>query len=173
MIKIGKDVLNGVEKALEEARVTVKTCLCDHLGNGALINLGIKEEGKAPQAVCPGQNISWFNREYSLMEMMEHFYGKRKSLISPDRPHMFAKEIQMYVDYFDKLVKESDLNERVSATLKEFYENLKSGMEFCRNLSKKTPYTSENIESIKFWVDEQKNRLEEIYNRVFGEQLQV
>ena len=123
----------------------MKTCLCDHLGNGALINLGIKKEEKAPQAVCPGQNINWFNREYSLMEMMEHFYNKRKSLISIERPHMFAKEIQMYVDYFDKLLKESELNERVSKTLKDFYKNLQSGMEYCRNFSQKKPFTSENV----------------------------
>ena len=151
----------------------MKTCLCDHLGNGALINLGIKEEDKAPQAVCPGQNISWFNREYSLKEMMEHFYNKRKSLISKDRPHMFAKEIQMYVDYFDKLVKDSDLNERMTVTLKEYYQNLLSGMEYCRHFSKKKAYTSENTESIQTWVDEQKIRLEEIYNRVFGELIQA
>ena len=171
--EISKDVLNEVENALGQAKITIKTCLCDHLGNGALINLGIKKEGMAPQAVCPGQNISWFNRKYSLIEMMEHFYNKKESLISKDRPHMFAKEIQMYVDYYDKLVKESDLNERVSKTLKEFYENLKSGMEYCRNFSNKIPYASENIKSIKFLVDEQKERLEKIYNSGFGKTIQT
>ena len=173
LTEIGKNMITGVEQALEQAKVTLKTCLCDHLGNGALINLGVKKEEKAPQAVCPGQNINWFNREYSLMEMMEHFYNKRKSLISIERPHMFAKEIQMYVDYFDKLLKESELNERVSKTLKDYYENLQSGMEYCRNFSQKQPFTSENVESIKSWVDEQQIRLEEIYNRVFGEKIEV
>ncbi len=170
---ISKDVFDGIENALEQAKVTIKTCLCDHLGNGALINLGIKKEGKAPQAICPGQNISWFNREYSLKEMMDHFYNKSKPLISKDRPHMFAKEIQMYVDYFEKLVKESELNERVSKTLKDFYENLQSGMEYCLNFSQKQPFTSENVKSIKSWVDEQKVRLEEIYCRVFGDKIEV
>ena len=108
-----------------------------------------------------------------MIEMMEHFYNKKESLISKDRPHMFAKEIQMYVDYYDKLVKESDLNERVSKTLKEFYENLKSGMEYCRDFSNKIPYASENIESIKLWVDEQKERLEKIYKSVFEETMQI
>ena len=171
--EISNDIFDGIENALAQAKVTAKTCLCDHLGNGALINLGIKKEGKAPQAVCPGQNISWFNREYSLKEMMEHFYNKRKSLISKDRPHMFAKEIQMYVDYFEKLIKESELNERASERLKDFYENLQSGMDYCRTFSQKQPFTSENVESIKFWVDEQKIRLEEIYNRVFGETIKA
>ena len=171
--ELSATITDGTELALEQAKVVKKTCLCDHLGNGALINLGIKKEEKAPQAICPGQNISWFNREYSLVEMMAHFYNKQKSLVSKDRPHMFAKEIQMYVDYFDRLIKKSDLNERTTKTLNEFYENMKSGMEYCRTFSQKQPFTSENVESIKSWVDEQQVRLEEIYYRVFGDKIEV
>ena len=167
--ELSTTITDGTELALEQAKVVKKTCLCDHLGNGALINLGIKKEEKAPQAVCPGQNISWFNREYSLMEMMAHFYNKQKSLVSKDRPHMFAKEIQMYVDYFDRLIKKSDFSERTTKTLNEFYENMKSGMEYCRTFSQKQPFTSENIDSIIPWIDEQSIRLEEMYNNAFGE----
>ena len=168
--ELSATMVDETELAFEQAKVVKKTCLCDHLGNGALINLGIKKEEKAPQAVCPGQNISWFNREYSLVEMMAHFYNKQKSLVSKERPHMFAKEIQMYVDYFDRLVKKSELNERVTKTLNEFYENMKSGMEYCRTFAQKQPFTSENIASINPWIDEQKIRLEEIYQRVFGKE---
>ena len=82
---------------------------------------------------------------------------------------MFAKEIEMYVNYFDKLVKESDLNALVTKTLKDYYDNLISGIEYCRTFSEKQPYTSENIESIKSWADKQKDRLEEIYSRVLKE----
>ena len=171
--ELSATITDGTELALEQAKVVKKTCLCDHLGNGALINLGIKKEEKAPQAVCPGQNISWFNREYSLMEMMAHFYNKQKSLVSKDRPHMFAKEIQMYVDYFDRLIKKSDLNERTTKTLNEFYENMKSGMEYCRTFSQKQPFTSENIDSINPWIDEQSIRLEEMYENAFGEAVLV
>ena len=171
--ELSATIADGTELALEQAKVVKKTCLCDHLGNGALINLGIKKEQKAPQAVCPGQNISWFNREYSLVEMMAHFYNKQKSLVSKDRPHMFAKEIQMYVDYFDRLIKKSDLNERTTKTLNEFYENMKSGMEYCRTFSQKQPFTSENIDSINPWIDEQSIRLEEMYENAFGEPVPV
>jgi hypothetical protein len=167
--EIDTNMVDGTEKTLEQAKVVKKTCLCDHLGNGALINLGIKKEEKAPQAICPGQNISWFNREYSLMEMMAHFYNKQKSLVSEERPHMFAKEIQMYVDYFERLIKKSEMNERTTKTLNEFYENMKSGMEYCRTFSQKQPFTSENIESINVWIDEQSIRLEEMYENAFGE----
>ena len=86
---------------------------------------------------------------------------------------MFAKEIQMYVDYFDRLVKKSELNERMTKTLNEFYENMKSGMEYCRTFSQKQPFTSENIASINPWIDKQRIRLEEIYQQVFGEGVAV
>ena len=93
--------------------------------------------------------------------------------MSTDRPHMFAKEIQMYVDYFDMLIKKSDLNERTTKTLNEFYENMKSGMEYCRTFSQKQPFTSENIDSINVWIDEQSIRLEEMYENAFGEPVPV
>ncbi len=103
------------------------------------------------------------------MEMMAHFYNKQKSLVSKDRPHMFAKEIQMYVDYFENLIRKGDLSERTTNTLNEFYENMKSGMEYCRSFSNKQPFTEENIESINIWIDEQKSRLEIIYENAFGD----
>ena len=173
LAQISANVLSTLEQKFEETKVVVKTCICDHLGNGALINLGLKKESKAPQAVCPGQNISWFNREYSLSEMMAHFYNSKKDLVSSERPHMFAKEIQMYVDYFDKLVKESEINEKVSKTLKEFYQNMKDGMEYCKTFANKKPYPTENIDSINLWIDEQKDRLESIYQTMFLEKIEA
>ena len=47
---------------------------------------------------------------------------------------------------------------------------MKSGMEYCRTFAQKQPFTSENIASINPWIDEQKIRLEEIYQGVFGEE---
>ena len=65
------------------------------------------------------------------------------------------------------------MNQRTKKTLNEFYENMKSGMEYCRTFSQKQPFTSENISSINPWIDKQKIRLEEIYQRVLGEGVAV
>ena len=167
---LGGEIIHGFSMALIFG-VLIGTYSSIYIASPVTLTLGIKKEDKAPQAICPGQNISWFNREYSLVEMMHHFYDKQKTLTSKDRPHMFAKEIQMYVDYFDRLVKKSELNDRVTKTLKEFYENMKSGIEYCRTFSQKQPYTAENIESIRYWVNEQKLRLDEIYYQAFGEEV--
>jgi len=80
-----------------------KVCLCEHLGNGALIKLGITPKMNSPQSICPGPNVVWFNREYSLKEMVDHIYGRSESLVSTERPHMFCQEIELYVNYFEKI----------------------------------------------------------------------
>ena len=68
--------LNGEhEKRFKE--ITEKTCLCDHLGNGALMKLGIANGKKrTPQCICPGPNLAWFNNTYTLLEMVDHIYGR-------------------------------------------------------------------------------------------------
>jgi len=73
------------EKARLCKKVVEKTCICDHLGNGALIALGIAEEKKSPQSICPGPNIEWFDKFYTLAEMVDHIYGRGSSLVSNAR----------------------------------------------------------------------------------------
>ena len=150
----------------QHEKVILKTCLCDHLGNGALLKLGIARKDELPTAICPGQNTAWFNRDYSLLEMTDHFYGRTESLVDKVRPHMFAKEIQMYVDYFSNLVKESDGSTRTLKTLQAFYENMIDGLEYCMEISGAKPYIDENLDSIKEWVEVEKLRLVEIYNSI-------
>ncbi len=143
--------------------VITKTCLCDHLGNGALIELGISRKLDLPTAICPGQNTAWFNREYTLKEMIDHFYGRCKSLVDSNRPHMFAKEIQMYVEYFIDRVKESDGSKHSLKFLKSFYENMCDGMDYCMEISRAKPYMDENIKSINKWVTIYKSKIQNIY----------
>jgi NAD(P)H-dependent flavin oxidoreductase YrpB (nitropropane dioxygenase family) len=75
-----------------------KQCICDQLGNSALLGLGISKT-ELPVAVCPGPNLAYFDRTYTLEEMVDHIYGRRESLVPADRPHMFAKELQLYVEH--------------------------------------------------------------------------
>src|SRR5690606_24244483 len=90
--QINHSDLSEEKKTQQRDKVLDKACLCDPLGNGVRITLGILKPNRAPQAICPGPNIAWFDRTYSLQEMVDHIYGRQKSLISDKRPHMFAKE---------------------------------------------------------------------------------
>lgn len=145
-------------------KVLAKQCICDHLGNGALIALGIQKVQASPQSICPGPNIAWFNRIYTLHEMVNHIYGRSQSLVPPERPHMFAKELVMYVDHFEKTIRDADLNSvREVKTLKEFKVNLDKGIGFCLEIAKGDPFGDENLSSIEPCVNNQKNRLEKLY----------
>lgn len=156
--------LSNDEKVTLERKVIGKTCICHHLGNGALIALGIAKEENAPQAICPGPNIAWFDKIYTLQEMVDHIYGRGPSVVSSQRPHMFAKEIMMYVDYFEKKVAHSSHTAKEIKILLEFKNNLEAGLDLCLEISKKPPYQDENIASISFVLEQQRTRLTSICN---------
>ena len=156
--------ISADEKAKLCKKVVEKTCICDHLGNGALITLGIAEEKKSPQSICPGPNIEWFGKFYTLAEMVDHIYGRGLSLVSSKRPHMFAKEIVMYVDYFEKMVADSFLTPGAIKALLEFKNNLEAGLDFCFEIADKTPYPGENLNSISGCVERERVRLKSLCN---------
>ncbi|MBI5464547.1 MAG: hypothetical protein HY966_06315, partial [Ignavibacteriales bacterium] len=165
LAQAASDSCSDTDRKEHVEKVLVKTCLCEHLANSALIALGITQASRAPQAVCPGPNIAWFDRLYSLQEMVDHIYGRRPSLVPAERPHMFAKEIVMYVDYFEKLVHRCTYTQREVSTLREYYENLEQGMNECLSIALSKPYKEENLSSIPPTVKEQRKRLRDIVAR--------
>lgn len=167
--EIGDLDLADAEKVRRRDAVTEKVCLCEHLGNGAMIALGIKPEVGSPQAICPGPNIAWFRGEYSLQEMVDHIYGRGRSLVPPERPHMFCKELEMYVDYFEKLVSEGRDTDRWAERVFDFKENLEKGMAHCLEAAGKHPFPGENLASIAPCVARQKARLAGILERFESE----
>lgn len=166
----GLPVSDEAKKELE-AHMHVKTCLCDHLGNGALIALGIARPEKSPQAICPGPNVAWFDRFYTLQEMVDHIYGRIASLVPAERPHMFATEIKMYVDYFEKMLQKSTDALKDGKTLREFKENLEASIEFCREIARGKAYPDENLSSILEFAEREWNRLQTLFSD-FDTQLQ-
>ncbi|MBK7631126.1 MAG: hypothetical protein IPJ23_10600 [Ignavibacteriales bacterium] len=140
-----------------------KVCLCDHLANGALIKLGISPKTKSPQSICPGPNIVWFNRQYSLQEMTNHIYGRGESLVSADRPHMFCQEIELYVNYYENLIKTMGSSEAEIKYLEIFKENLENGITYILKIAEGKAYPNENLKSIPDFVKVQHDRLKLIY----------
>jgi hypothetical protein len=150
------------EKEIAREKVYVKGCICDHLGNGALIALGLAEESKSPQAICPGPNIAWFNRFYSLEEMVGHIYGFGECLVPVERPHMFSKEIEMYVDYFEKRIRYGISGSEISE-LSSMLDNLQSGMAYCKAIAlEEHAYPTENLGTVPQAIDQQKARLDQL-----------
>lgn len=156
--------LSEIEKNKQASRVMEKTCLCTNLGTGSLIRLGIMKPSYGRQEICPGPNVAWFNREYLLDEMVDHIYGRTESLVSTERPHMFAKELCMYVDYLTELAEQTNPEDKGALNrLKKMHNNLHEGMDLCLEIADSAAYPDENLESLRIMVFEQRNRL----NRLF------
>ena len=61
----------------------------------------------ATPAVCPGPNIVNFSRVATLQEMVGHIYGRSSLLNGSPRPHMFLRELALYIDHLrSELAKE-------------------------------------------------------------------
>jgi hypothetical protein len=161
--KLQAEELPESEYARSLQKVYDKTCICDHLGNGVLIVLGMAKESNAPQSICPGQNIAWFNRYYSLEEMVDHIYGRIPSLVPDNRPHMFAAEVKMYVDYFENnLLPDCKFTPSEVKTLNEFIKNLNAGMDYCLEIAQEKAYDTENLASIPTIVSSERQRFEKL-----------
>lgn len=152
------DVDEERKEVLRE-RLYQKACICDHLGNSGLIFLGLEEPNKVPQAICPGPNVAWFDRTYSLQEMVDHIYGKSADLTPAERPHMFAKEVEMYGDWFEMQVDRWEGDFDYANWLREAAKNLFESMDYCLEVAKCTAYPGENLASIPVCVERERERL--------------
>ncbi len=115
-----------------------KECLCVGLSNSAAITYNkvfIKKLNAV--TICPGPNIVHFSKVVSLRTMVNHIYGRGKSLVSPGRPHMFIAELRLYVAYlkeqFQGGIRVED-HVQHKKYLASFYSNLKSGISYYKNL---------------------------------------
>ena len=158
--------LSREQQEKEIAGVTEKTCICDHLGNGALIALGLTDSRKAPQCICPGPNMAWFNETYTLKQMVDHIYGRGPSLVPAERPHMFAKEASMLIAYLAKQIDQADGAPATIKTLRELQENIRLSLEECRRISDLPAYPNENISSLADCLTELTPRLDRLWERI-------
>ena len=126
--------LNEEERQAAKADVVEKACICFDLSGGALHQYHMK--GAPPTAVCPGPNLAWFDREYTLDEMIDHIYGRIDLLKAKakSRPHIFINEMKLYVDYLKEELNRSRLKlaNHPPAYFEAYRQNLLDGVEFYR-----------------------------------------
>jgi len=89
--------------------------------------------------VCCGPNIVNFSKLATLEEMLGHIYGRISLLTNSDRPHMFIRELALYVDYLRDEISwfASGLLPRPPEYFTEFRENLLKGIDYYRQLAEK------------------------------------
>jgi hypothetical protein len=139
-MKLDEIELSGMaedEKEIKIAQVLDKICLCVGLANASLLQHKLKLfKGATGVALCPGPNMAYFNRVVSLREMVDHIYGRSNILKRSERPHMFIKELSLYMNFLKKKVEEvsRDYDESKNKYVQNFRKNLNEGIVYYKDL---------------------------------------
>lgn len=144
--------LSSEELESEREKITEKVCLCVGLGTAALLEHGIehKKEGEAV-SVCPGPNIAYFDKEMTLVELTQHIYGKINIITNKHRPHMFIKELQMYMDVLENKINDyyKRREQKEKRHISKFQSNLGEGISYYSKLFSEKANAFFNIEEFK------------------------
>ena len=141
-------------------KIVEKQCLCEGLSTPAYIKYGIlKPKERNAVAICPGPNTAYFNKVYSLKEMVDHIYGRINVLKDVQRPSFFINELELYVKHLAGFIKENlpDLDVKKKKYIQKFQTQLLEGISYYRSLQEKVNFAFG--ESKKSFID-QLNRLE-------------
>jgi len=115
--------------------VIAKSCICHGVGGCVILKHGIDPDARP--TVCCGPNIVSFSKVASLEDMVSHIYGRLSLLTDSDRPHMFIRDLSLYVDYFrGELQKASEgLLDKTAKCFLDFKRNLVTAIEYYQGLA--------------------------------------
>jgi hypothetical protein len=132
----GGDLTSAQKVALTQ-QALAKACICHELSGGVAVKRGF--DAAMASAVCPGPGIADYSRPATLDEMVDHIYGRFSLITNADRPHMFVRELMLYIDYLKSEMDKSaaGLADRAGQYYVEFKDNLLSGIEYYRDLADK------------------------------------
>ncbi|CAM4156485.1 hypothetical protein [Gillisia hiemivivida] len=131
--------LSEIEYQQQKEDVLSKECLCVGLSNAAALNYEVPFL-KKQQAVtiCPGPNIVNFSKLSTLREMSDHIYGRSNLMHQKGRPHMFVREIELYIDFLEQqITRTQNPEKRMLKNWGTFCNNLIDGIDYYRELLKK------------------------------------
>jgi len=133
--QLAQEDLTDQQRAALRESILAKSCICHDLAGGATLKSGL--DPAATPAVCCGPNIVNFSKIATLEEMVGHIYGRTSLVTNPDRPHMFLRELALYVDYLRDALKKSrlGLSSCTPDYFREFKENLLAGVDHYRRLA--------------------------------------
>lgn len=135
LVEIETAELTEPQREAIRENVLAKACLCEDLAAGALQKNGL--DAAATPAICCGPNIVNFSGVVTLDQMVGHIYDRCSLLADSLRPHMFLREISLYLDYLAKELEKRRL--RLTTTTRsyfaDFVKNLCGGIEHYRGLA--------------------------------------
>jgi len=127
--------LSGADFKKAYNKIIEPECLCVGLGASTLMSKAIDVKPTDKVTVCPGPNLAYFSKISTLKEMVDHIYGRINLLDKGYRPHMFLKELNMYLDIFKERMDEfkkniDDVKEK--RNLVKYQKNLFAGITYYR-----------------------------------------
>mgnify|MGYP001628016990 CR=1 FL=1 len=140
--------------------VLEKDCLCEGLGAPALLSAGeTPRRNLNAVTICPGPNLAYFKGSFSLKEMVDHIYGKVNLRLDPERPHVFVKELQLYIKHLRTDIENAmpENGKKMEAYIIKFKKNLSDGIAYYQEF--KDSWTKENtlvLERVKTQLAEMK-----------------
>lgn len=129
--------LPGREHKKSYHKIIEPECLCIGLGISTLESKNIEIKPTDKVTVCPGPNLAYFSKISTLKEMVDHIYGRINILDNRPRPHMFLKELNMYLDIFKERFEDFMENVEDSKEKKQlvkFQQNLAEGINYYKTL---------------------------------------
>ncbi|RAJ29596.1 hypothetical protein [Pedobacter cryoconitis] len=117
--------------------ITEKICLCEGLCASAYLkNDLLKPRENKAVSICPGPNLAYFSKQYTLKEMISHIYGREPITFKFNRPNLFINELHLYVDYLKKdlTAQLHDLNAKKTKYFEKFRAELFKGIDYYREL---------------------------------------
>jgi hypothetical protein len=119
------------------AAVTDKICLCEGLcASTYLKNNMLKAKESPAVSICPGPNLLYFSKSYTLKEMVGHIYGREAIAFKLSRPNLFINELNLYVDYLKKDIATQldNLNTKKTKYFEKFTAQLFQGINYYKGL---------------------------------------
>ncbi|MCF6346727.1 MAG: hypothetical protein L3J20_00305 [Flavobacteriaceae bacterium] len=161
--ELDNEELSLKEHQIKYNKIIEKTCTCVGLGTSALLayDLDTKVEGEGV-SVCPGPNMAYYSKIMSLKDITNHIYGRSNMISRTDRPNMFIKELNIYIDFLKNKIDETrgSMNKKQEKYLSTFAKNLKEGISYYYSIfnNVKVVFKDTRSEILKS-LDENKNVL--------------
>ncbi len=151
-------------------KIIAPECLCVGLSEPAIIthniDYKIKDNGVT---VCPGPNMAYFDKVISLKDMIGHIYGRINVMKNENRPNMFIKELNLYLDYLKNQLEEAgdNLDKRQQKYFDKFKKNMEAGIEYYEQLFDNSKGKFQAMKK-RIFSDLQtgKNKLSRLFNQV-------
>ncbi len=132
--------LPEVEYQAKFNKIVEKSCTCVGLGTSALLNYGLdtKTEGKGV-SICPGPNMAYYNKIVSLNTMVNHVYGRTNIISRLDRPHVFVKELDVYIGFLKNKFNDvkNIMTKKDVKYFDTFIKNMQEGIAYYQSLFSK------------------------------------